>query len=74
MKRDVKGELSLFAKGRVGKGWLSYKFNVEKEIVKFKPLIDMNFGNIIPIKPLQINLFSLGEAVKMVEKSVDEVM
>jgi len=50
----------VFIKGKI----VFIKFNLRKEIVRFDPLIDMSFGNILPIPPLEVNLFSLGEAIK----------
>jgi len=56
----LEGYIAVFIKGKI----VFIKFNLRKEIVRFKPLIDMSFGNILPIPPLEVNLFSLGEAIK----------
>jgi hypothetical protein len=56
----LEGYIAVFIKGKI----VFIKFNLRKEIVRFDPLIDMSFGNILPIPPLEVNLFSLGEAIK----------
>ncbi len=40
-------------------------FDFKKTIFEFKPLIKLEFGNIIPLKPLKFNLLTIGEGVKL---------
>jgi len=56
----LEGFIAVVIKGKI----VFLKFNLRKEIVRFDPLIDLNFGNILPIPPLEVNLFSLGEVIK----------
>ncbi len=38
-----------------------------KTFANFKPLIDRDYGNIIPIKPLDLNLFTLGQIMNAMQ-------
>ena len=57
--------LSLYAEGSAGKcKYFCISISREKTIARFDPLVDMDFGNLIPFKPIKVNLFTMGEALK----------
>ena len=64
----LSGSLGVYAKGSIGKGPFSVSFKASKEIVKFDPLIDMNFGNVIPMPAVQVNLLSLKQVMNSMNK------
>ncbi|MDX9805395.1 MAG: hypothetical protein RBT87_06145 [bacterium] len=66
----LSGKIYMKAVGRVGKCPLCLGFDFKKTIFEFKPLIKLEFGNIIPIKPLKFNLLTIGEGVKLLGKEL----
>ena len=64
------GYIYVRAKGSIGIEPIALKFNVTRTIFEWDPLIDMKFGNLIPLKPLKIDLFSIGEGVKLLGKEM----
>ncbi len=46
---------------------LGFPITYRKTIADWKPLIDRDYGNIIPIKPLDINLFTLGQIMNAMQ-------
>ena len=60
--------------------WISFKigvdpfaigFNVKKTIFDWDPLIKKKFGNIIPLKPIELDLFSIGRGMKVLGNDGD---
>jgi len=47
---------------------LGFKF--KQTVFEFDPLIKLEFGNIIPLKPLKFNLLTIGEGVKLMGKEL----
>ena len=66
----LSGYVYVKAEGRIGKKPIAIEFTVKKKIFEWDPLIDMKFGNLIPLKPLKFDLFSIGEGVKLLGKEL----
>ncbi len=47
--------------------FLGFPVSYSKTIADFKPLIDRDYGNILPIKPLNLNLFTLGQIMNAMQ-------
>ena len=66
--RLFEASLSLYAEGSAGKcKYFCVSIGEEKVIARFDPIVDMDFGNLIPLKPIKINLFMAGEAMKKLD-------
>ena len=66
----LSGKIYLKAAGRVGKCPFCLGFKFKKTVFEFDPLIKLEFGNIIPLKPLKFNLLTIGEGVKLMGKEL----
>lgn len=61
----LSGQIYLKVQARVGKCPLCLGFKFKQTVFEFDPLIKLEFGNIIPLKPLKFNLLTIGEGVKL---------
>jgi hypothetical protein len=64
------GNIYVKASGKLGIDPLAIKFKAHRTIFRWDPLIDKKFGNIIPLEPLRVDLFSIGEGVKILGKKL----
>jgi len=64
----LEGEVYVKAKGHIGITPFKIGFSVSKTVFKFEPLIKLDFGNIIPLKPIEFDLLTIGEGVKVLGK------
>ena len=63
--RLLAGQIYVKVSGHVGIKPLAISFHLKRTIFKWKPLVNKKFGNILPLKPLELDLFSIGEGVKL---------
>ena len=64
------GKIYVKASGKIGVSPLAIGFSVKKTIFDWDPLIKKKFGNIIPLKPIEIDLFSIGRGMKVLGNDV----
>ena len=64
------GKIYVKASGKIGIDPFAIGFNVKKTIFDWDPLIKKKFGNIIPLKPIELDLFSIGRGMKVLGNDV----
>ena len=68
--RLLAGQIYVKVSGHIGIKPLAINFDLRRTIFKWEPLVHKKFGNIIPLKPIKLDLFSIGEGVKLFEKEL----
>ena len=64
------GKIYVKASGKIGIDPFAIGFSVKKTIFDWDPLIKKKFGNIIPLKPIELDLFSIGRGMKVLGNDV----
>ena len=64
------GKIYVKASGKIGISPFAIGFSVKKTIFDWDPLIKKKFRNIIPLKPIEIDLFSIGRGMKVLGNDV----
>ena len=64
------GKIYVKASGKIGVSPLAIGFSVKKTIFDWDPLIKKKFRNIIPLKPIELDLFSIGRGMKVLGNDV----
>ena len=64
------GKIYVKASGKIGVSPLAIGFSVKKTIFDWDPLIKKKLGNIIPLKPIELDLFSIGRGMKVLGNDV----
>jgi len=64
------GRIAFAVSGRIGVSPLAINFSLRGKIFEWDPLIKKKFGNIIPLKPLDFDLFSIGRGIKVMGNEV----
>ena len=64
------GKIYVKASGKIGISPFAIGFSVKKTIFDWDPLIKKKFGNIIPLKPIELDLFSIGRGMKVLGNDV----
>ena len=64
------GKIYVKASGKIGISPFAIGFSVKKTIFDWDPLIKKKFRNIIPLKPIELDLFSIGRGMKVLGNDV----
>ena len=64
------GKIYVKASGKIGIDPFAIGFSVKKTIFDWDPLIKKKFRNIIPLKPIELDLFSIGRGMKVLGNDI----